>query len=114
MKDIYKMLVIVRMVILTGAISLILSGCYITNINLVNPPEQKNIEKNPGGVVLNQSEKFPSMWFGIKALKKPVEPSCAEEQKVEKVIYKTDLLDNVIHFLIGGIYTRRTIEIYCG
>lgn len=50
--------------------------------------------------------------LGYFELGQPAEAICPEG-KLTKVEIKRNVMDSIIHFLIGGIVTSRTQDIYC-
>lgn len=98
MKSIYIFLVIF--------FSLFILNCQTTEIifsnNIANEaPDRKETEK----------QTYASLGLGIYEYTKPKEASCGND--VEKLIIKRNAVDATIYFLIGGIYTQRSIYVYC-
>lgn len=58
------------------------------------------------------STKTYSYVLGYFELGKPAEAICPEG-KVTKIEIKRNVVDSIIHFLIGGIVTSRTQDVYC-
>lgn len=74
------------------------------------------IQINPGVEITNavpeQKKRYGTVGFGYFDITKENESKCG--QNVRKVVIQRDWLDCVIHTLIGGIYTSRSVEVYCG
>ncbi len=82
---------------------LVLSHCQTTIIQ-INPSSEPMIQ--PTGKV-----RYGSAAFGYIDISKNYESPCG--QNVNQVVIRRDWLDSVIHFAIGGIYTTRSVEVYC-
>ena len=63
------------------------------------------------------SQQYASMWLGIQEKSKPEKIPCKRigrrEQQVKQAVFRRTPMDALLHFLIGGIYTRRTVEVKC-
>lgn len=61
-------------------------------------------------LVLDQ--KFGSLGFGIVEYSDALTINCGPE--LRELVLERNIIDTVLHFLIGGLYTRRDIRVYCG
>lgn len=52
-----------------------------------------------------------SMWLGIKEVSAPLKVECAEGPA--RIVVRRSPMDFLVHFLVGGVYTRYTAEGYC-
>lgn len=83
--------------------SIVLSNCQTTVIQ-INPSSEPMIQ--PSGKV-----RYGSAAFGYIDVTKNYESPCG--QNVNQVVIRRDWLDSLIHFAIGGIYTTRSVDVYC-
>lgn len=58
-----------------------------------------------------QKQTQASLFMGIKELSDPVAVSCPKGPS--KIVIRRTPVDFIVHFLIGGVYTIRTAEVYC-
>lgn len=89
-----------------------LSSCYTTNIRLQKQPISQNSEQNEKKVP-EQSVNFISLGFGIYAKTAPVRPVCNQGQVLDHATFEMTVLDSIIHFTVGGIYSTRHVRVYC-
>lgn len=80
-----------------------LVNCQTTVIQ-INPSSEQTAQ--PTGKV-----RYGSAVLGNIDITKNYESPCG--QNVNKVVIRRDLIDSIIHFAIGGIYTTRSVEVYC-
>ena len=90
-----------------------LTGCYSTNFRFEKPQNTPNAAEQNAGEALAQTVSFSSVGFGIHPLTAPVRPMCNQGQVLKKINFEMNKIDSVIHFLIGGIYTSRHVNVYC-
>jgi len=62
---------------------------------------------------LNVQQRYSSLALGIIELSDPQTTTCPPEKNVSRVVVHRGFIDLLIHASIGGIYTTRTIEVYC-
>jgi len=99
-----------------GSILLILfffSNCFVTHVRFKEPQPVQNIENQEKMAVPVQSVNFVSVGLGIYQATAPVRPVCNEGQSLDNVTFEMDIVDNIIHFFVGGIYTQRKVRVYC-
>lgn len=115
-------------VFLLTLIILVLMNCGKTIIKVNSP------SSNPEGKEEDYHKRYASNWFGFQEYSKPVTPNkpqifrstwftfADEKEKhkkpvctknVDVVVITPDALDVVIHTLIGGITSTRSVLIYC-
>ncbi len=87
-------------------LSCLFSGCQTTTIvfDTVKPAPLKLLPDN--------ERRYASMALGIYELSKPETATCSDVPA--KVVIRRNVVDALIHATIGGIYTTRSIEVYCG
>lgn len=56
-------------------------------------------------------EQYESVVLGIVELSEPMEAHC--QTATDKVVMRMDPMDSLIHFFLGGVYSTRTISVYC-
>lgn len=75
-----------------------------TTVIKINPSSEP-IKEATGKV------RYGSAVFGNIDITKNYESPCG--QNVNQVVIRRDFLDSLIHFAIGGIYTTRSVEVFC-
>ena len=84
---------------------LVVSNCQTTVIQIQPGVEIANASPN-------QKKRYGTIGFGYIEVNKQNPSNCG--QNVRKVVIQRDWLDCIIHTLIGGIYTTRSVDVYCG
>jgi hypothetical protein len=99
----------IRALTLPLALIFLLGGCHVTEIRLseTQTGSQQSTERGEP----SEAYQYASVGFGIYDLTKETHESCSVNPKA--VLIETDLVNTVLHFIIGGIYTRRNIMVYC-
>ena len=85
---------------------LFFSNCQTTEIIL----EQEGAEIDVDEAPINEQHKYVSLALGVYEYSKAIEPACSN---VQKILIKRNIPDAVFYFFLGGIYTPRTIYLYC-
>jgi hypothetical protein len=74
------------------------------------------IQINPGveikNAAPNQKKRYGTVGFGYIDITKDNDSACG--QNVRKIVIERDWLDCIVHFFIGGLYTTRSVDVYCG
>ena len=104
--------VFMRKLVLITIATVFTSSCYVTSIRF-QPSDAVPGPVIPDRTLPVQSVKFVSKIFGVYPKTSPVHPDCKSGQVLDNVIFEMDALDTVIHFIAGGIYTRRQVKVYC-
>ena len=84
------------------------ANCHKTTIK-VKPQQHPDYIRE---AKLEKKVRYKSLFLGVKELS-TAEPEQCPENRAETVIIKRDLIDSVIHVLIGGVFTTRSVELYC-
>ena len=92
--------------LLLGAL---LTGCTTTTI--INFETGLKIDQLPSDAEPVANQRYISLVAGVVEISKPEEVQCAKKPRFVKM--QRDILDNVIHFLVGGIITTRKVTAYC-
>jgi hypothetical protein len=109
----YKRIIEISLnIILIAVLIIFSSSCYVTNVRFQQTQNSQNLEAQ-GHKILAQSVNFASVGLGIYPISRPVHPVCSQGQILDYVAFEMDLLDSVLHFVIGGIYTSRKVRVYC-
>ncbi|PJZ71487.1 hypothetical protein CH373_03080 [Leptospira perolatii] len=106
------MLSLIRKSTILGSILIFLVlNCHSTAVIYKEPviPVANTEKHSPPEEKLNQG----SYVFGIYPSSPAQEISCPGGANYPEVVMTTGVWDSVIHILIGGVYTRKTVEIYC-
>ena len=92
--------------ILLSIIIIGLTGCLNTVVTLNSSPKEEKYAKKI---------MYPSLGLGMIELNRyqSMISECKDTGVNTVHIYRT-ALDSTIHFLIGGIYTSRSVDIHCG
>ncbi|AOP35306.1 hypothetical protein A0128_16520 [Leptospira tipperaryensis] len=83
-------------------------GCHNTTLQIypnqtpiMNPTHEKpEITYTQGGYLVGMIENF-----------KTPEVHCKEGKP--QIFIQRNLMDSILHWTIGGIYTRRTVQVFC-
>jgi len=89
------------------------SNCFVTHVRFKQPQSMQNTESQDKMPVPVQSVNFASVGLGIYPVTDPVRPVCNEGQSLDNVTFEMDIVDNILHFMVGGVYTRRKVRVYC-
>lgn len=81
----------------------IFSNCQTTVIQI--SPSSEPLGKPTSKV------RYGSAAFGYIDVTKNYESPCG--QNVNQIVIQRDWVDSLIHFAIGGIYTTRSVDVYC-
>ncbi|WP_061249616.1 LA_3781 family PerA/PerB upregulated protein [Leptospira alstonii] len=80
--------------------------CYNTTLQIHNTPHSLSVESEP-----DQTFKQGGYLFGLIDAFETPKIQCAEGKP--EILIRRNFWDNVIHWTIGGIYTRRTVQVFC-
>jgi len=83
---------------------LFLVQCQTSVVNFGQP----GVGDEPTAAV---DQRYGSVIAGLIPVSSPAEHSC--DQNPRRVVITRDWIDFAIHFWVGGIYTTRTVELYC-
>jgi hypothetical protein len=83
---------------------LLLQNCHVL---VINPENNKYYSQTNHEVY----QKYGTAIWGKYEISNPRELSCPEG--IRSIIIQRSILDFTIHYIIGGIYTIRTIEATC-
>ncbi|MGJ4752538.1 hypothetical protein CH370_10905 [Leptospira kmetyi] len=86
----------------------IAAGCHNTTLQIHENQIQPSFsaESKP-----DQTFKQGGYLVGLIDAFETPEISCPEGKP--QILIQRNVLDNVIHWTIGGIYTRRTVQVFC-
>lgn len=83
-------------------------GCMNTIVYYKKPTDDPKAK-----IKENKNVRYQSVGLGMYELKKPVTPNSDCKNGVDHIHIQRDWLDSITHFLIGGLYTSRSIKLYC-
>ncbi|MCG6169236.1 hypothetical protein LFX25_15430 [Leptospira sp. FAT2] len=84
------------------------TGCHNTTLQIYNSPGAASF---PDETKADQTYKQGGYAVGLIESFDTPEVKCQEGKP--RILIQRNFWDNVIHWTIGGIYTRRTVQVFC-
>ncbi len=94
------------------SIFLLFSNCHKTVLTF---QKDSKTSRDAGGAILQEirSARQGSLVAGYYFLSEPIEVGCPNPKDIPEVKIMTGVWDSIVHGLVGGIYSTKTLEAYC-